>query len=191
MAASVQHCPNCGAPLDLEERDDCAWCSARVVEDEVDPFHEDEAEALLARVGLGEYDSSLPQPVPTIVAVLRYAAYDEAARRFLQNQIPFARELAGATLAAGKRAQLAGATNADAFGRGDEVFTREEWATFDLATDFLAVLASVSGIEHAVAAELRAKVKFIDEKLFDKPWAKGLRPTSSPIGRRASSGRAR
>lgn len=77
--------------------------------------------------------------------------------------------LARATLTAGQRAKLAGATNADAFGHGDQVFTREEWATFDLATDFLAVLASVHGVEQVVAGELRTKVKFIDEKLFDKP----------------------
>jgi hypothetical protein len=192
---TIRKCPGCGAPLELDAQGDCRWCRAHVTEvdeededdddhdapvdaiDDPDPYHEDEAVALLRRLDLEEDDDTVPVPVSTICAVLRYAAFDGAARRFLEapERAAFVRALIGAVRAAGLRAKSAGATDKDGFDRGDEVYALEEWWTLDLATDFLAVLASVDGVESGVRSALVRNVKLVDDKHFDKPWARGIK----------------
>ena len=188
---TVQRCPNCGAPLKLDPGGDCHFCHVHVnVADvdepddddesgDADPFHEDEADALIARLALDDYDPTLPQPVPSILAVLRYAASDGAARRFLEapSQVVSVRALAQAVRTIGQRVAAAHATNDDAFHRGEKLYTPDEWWTFDLAADFLVALGSFDGIERAVKADLAAKAQFID-----KHWAGILRKMLKHVG---------
>jgi hypothetical protein len=155
----IEHCPNCGAPLDLVAGS-CRWCgehvTMRAAPPRVDYDDEDAAEnavfdAAHDRFGVGDIDSwLLPIPTGLILSGLATLICDRAVQAFLEGQpdlLDMARRHTDAVKAAGERASAAFQGDRDISQK--ELFSfysADEMWTFDLGADLIAWLADVDGV---------------------------------------------
>jgi hypothetical protein len=156
----IEHCPNCGAPLDLVAGS-CRWCGQHVtmpapaprVDDDgdEDEDEDDVADEIHDRIGVGDVDTGLPVPVSWILSTLSWLTYDPAVQAFLERDpdlLELARRHTAAVTAAGERLRDAGVDDDEiSRERIGSVYSADEMWTLDLGTDLIAWLAAVDGID--------------------------------------------
>ena len=189
--AEVQYCPNCSAPLELDDNGNCHWCHVHVTLqitgasvaalDGLTP----EQQASITNLDkhnelrLPEGSVYLPLPVFPLLSCLNAAAYDPAIQAFLStpDRVDSIRALAEAVEAAGQRLQDAGVEEDDVIGRGEKIYSPEELWIFELLTDLLARLKSVEGIERDTRSMLIENVSGQDDM-----WQKRVRKRLKAAG---------
>lgn len=168
--ATVQRCPNCGAPLELDVNGHCRWCGVPVLAVEVPRDLDDEDRALLAEMmGMSDDLSSrnpfrgepndimLLQPVSNILIFLETTAMDGAVKKWL-GAFPSKDALDPLVVAvrqAGTRIKLEAmqGKHYNEFAENSHLHTPEEWWEIGLALDILATIGSVPGIDPITGAE--------------------------------------
>jgi hypothetical protein len=174
----VEHCPNCGAPLELDDQGDCHWCHEHVTMAsgldasglDVDGLTPDEAKSVEKvdrhdELDLPDGDVYLPLPVFPLLACLNTSAYDLAVQAFLAapERVDSIRALARAVEAAGHRLQDADVPENDVIQKGEKIYTPDELWTFELLADLLVRLESVNGLERDTRTGLKESVSTHDD----------------------------
>ena len=177
---AVEHCPNCGAPLELDATGDCHWCHARIAVSEgldLSGMTASEAASIIKvdrhdHLALPDGSVFLPLPAFPILSALSLAAYDNAVQTFLDvpERLPSVRALAAAVQVAGERIQDSDASDSDVTQHGEKLYTPAEWWTFELIIDLLAALGAINGIERDTRSSTRETVN-----LYDEMWARRIR----------------
>jgi hypothetical protein len=157
-------CPNCGAPLDVDEDGKCRWCRAHVrvqvpwsgpggrygqsslVPDDVD----DQSVAPFIYLTLAT--------VGPLLAHENTVQAQVSAEPGLRQQI---RLLSTSVGAAGARVRNAGLLK-DSFDESLQVYTPEEIWTFDLAFDVIAMLGAIDGLRAGTRASLVDSLRSLD-----------------------------
>jgi hypothetical protein len=174
--AIVEHCPNCGAPLELDEQGNCHWCHQHVTvmadgeQRALDGLTPEQVESIAKvdrhdELNLPDGDVYLPLPAFPLLACFNTSAYDRAVQGFLAapGRIDSIRALAVAVQTAGQRLQDANVADDDVVQRGEKIYTPDELWTFDLFVDLLAWLESIGGIERDTRTSLRETVSLHDD----------------------------
>jgi hypothetical protein len=187
-----QHCPYCGAPLELDEHGNCHWCHEpiTIIDSErsdvaTGALHDGlspEQVELIAKVerhdqlNLPDGDVFLPLPVFPLLACLNTAAYDPAVQGFLTTpgRVEAVRALATSVQAAGHRLQDANVPEDDVVQRGEKIYTVDELWTFELLADLLVQLENIGGIERDTRTSIRESVSAHDD-LWQKRVRKALK----------------
>lgn len=151
----IEHCPDCGGPLD-QVPGICRWCGQHVTLRPLTDAVRDEDEGDVADevhkdigVGVDVDECKLPVPAKWILSELSWLTNDRAIRSFLEGQpglLELARRLTAAMRIAGERIQDAGFED-DVYiaGKADELYSADEMWAFDLGIDLIAWLAAVDG----------------------------------------------
>jgi hypothetical protein len=177
MSTGPGVCPNCGAPLELDESGNCCWCHARVqdtrqsryiafsggqamVPDDVDDCFTSSPFIFLTLSVLGPGLSSEP-------VVQKYTRSDP---RFLHQ----VRRLSVAVSAAGVRVRDAGLLR-DSFDQNLKVYTPAEIWTFDLAIDVIAMLGALEGLPGKARAMVTEDLRSLNESVRSHQWKKELK----------------
>jgi hypothetical protein len=188
--AIVEHCPNCGAPLELDEQGNCHWCRQHVTvgpegsRDVFEGLTPEQAESIAKvdrhdELNLPDGDVYLPLPAFPLLACLNTSAYDRAVQGFLAapERIDSVRALAVAVQTAGQRLQDADVDEDDVVQHGEKIYTPDELWTFDLFVDLLAWLESIGGLERDTRSSLKESVS-----LHDDLWRKRSRKAMKKAG---------
>ncbi len=188
--AEVQYCPNCSAPLELDQEGNCHWCHAHVTLHTTSPpaaFDGLTAEQQASITNVDQHDELrlpagsvyLPQPGFLLLSCLNTAAYDPAIRAFLStpDRIDSVRALAEAVETAGERIQDAGVDEDEVTSHGEKVYRPDELWTFDLLTDLLACLEGLEGLERDTKSMLKENVS-----VHDDMWRKRVRKALKAAG---------
>lgn len=166
---TVDVCPNCGAPLELNASGHCHYCGAHV--NLPAPVSDADTTELLSDDGLG-----LPLPAFPLLSGLWMLSKDAAAGRVLGRPgfIEPARRLTGAVKAAGERAADAGLRD---IAIDPKAYTPEELWSFHLARDLLAELAAVDGVDRDSARLARQTVADTDDS-----WGHAFKKAEKKLG---------
>jgi hypothetical protein len=178
---TVERCPNCGAPLNLDPGDLCHWCGAHVTQAPAASGSPQAQlsvyfEQLLQRNPLDDEpgDIQLLLPAMSILISLSALGRDTAVSNWVANwelkeQIP---ELTGSVRKAAQRVQLLAMAQKgyDEFADHSRMYTAEEWWVFRLGFDFVAMLASLAGVDPMTAGRELAGVR--DELKSNHHWYK-------------------
>jgi hypothetical protein len=162
---AVERCPNCGAPLELDNGH-CRWCGAPI-QTAAPAAAGDDARAILADL-LDDMSTSnvfhdepddimLLQPVSNILVFMSSAGMDPAVKKWV-NAFPQKDDigtLVTAVRQAGTRIKLLAmqGKHYDEFSDNSGLHTPEEWWEIDLALDILATAGSVTGISPMTGAD--------------------------------------
>jgi hypothetical protein len=155
---AVDKCPNCGAPLKLDTAGDCIWCQAhvRAAAPPVVPSEQMDAErAIRVLFGnpLGDEpdDIMLLQPVSNLLIFLSTTGQETAVQDFISHweHKDAIGPLLHAVRAAGTRVTRSAkaATHFDEYADHSALYRSDEWWAIALATDMLALLAGLPGVD--------------------------------------------
>ncbi len=174
----VDHCPNCGAPLQLDGQGTCAWCHATVRVDAATPG---DSEALLLdlpdpdgaiakmvghdQLQLPESSVFLPLPVFPLLSALDAFGYDPAVQRFLATpaRLPAVQLVVNTVKTAGERLQDADVPEGEVLSHANKLYTPEEWWTIDLLVDLIAALGSLPRVDRDTRTSAQQTVRLHDE----------------------------
>jgi hypothetical protein len=165
----ADECPNCGAPLELDESGHCHYCGAHI--SLPDPVSDGGTAEFLCNDGTG-----LPLPVFPLLSGLWMLSTDGAARRALGRPgfIEPARCLTAAVEAAGERAADAGLREITI---DPKAYTPEELWTFHLARDLIAEIAAVDGVDRESARLAKQTVADTDDA-----WGRAFKKAEKKLG---------
>jgi hypothetical protein len=160
----VDNCPNCGAPLKLDTAGNCVWCQAHVrvtAPPAPQPETFDAGRAIRVLFGNpleGEADDiMLLQPVSNLLIFLESTGQEAAVQDFLSHweHKDAVTPLLHAVRASGERVTLSAksAPGFNEFTDHSALYTPGEWWLIALATDLLALLAGVPGVDPMQAVE--------------------------------------
>ena len=189
----IEHCPNCGAPLALDFSGVCHWCNAQITAERVPTSAEQLGFGAAAvamerhnQLHLCDSDSTLPLPAYPILSCLSLVAYDTAIQNFLDQpgRIEIARAMTAAVTASGERIRDAD-QNDDVVGRGEKMYTPDEWWMCDLSVDFLAMLGNVIDVRKDMRASARETVKLHDDLWYRRTRKPIKKAGDGPEGFRA------
>jgi hypothetical protein len=162
---SVERCPNCGAPLELDNGH-CRWCGVPV-HAAVHASPKGDTRAMLAQlldtftdanVFYGEPDDiMLLQPVSNILIFMNTTGMDPAVTNWVDAlpQKEDIRALVKSVRQAGTRIKLVAmqGKHYDEFSDNSGLHTPEEWWQIDLALDILTTMGSLPGISPMTGAD--------------------------------------
>jgi hypothetical protein len=170
-------CPNCGAPLDLDEGGKCRWCRAHVrtklpwsggVTREhqtglVPGAVDDQSVAPFIYLTLGTLGAGLSRE-RAVQACL-------SAEPGLREKI---RQLSTEVGAAGVRVRDSGLLKGG-FDENLGVYTPEEIWAFDLAFDVIAMFGALDGLPGGTRASTAESLRLLDRKAHGHTWKKDLK----------------
>jgi len=148
MITSTGTCPNCGAPLELDQGGNCRWCHAHL---RTEPRHAPSGHGGglgLVPAGTDDCSTSAPFLYLTLAALGSGLSYEPVVREYARAnpaQAARIRVLSTAVSAAGVRVRDAGLLK-DSFDEHLRVYTAEEIWTFELAIDVIAMLGALDGL---------------------------------------------
>jgi hypothetical protein len=170
-------CPNCGAPLELDEDGKCRWCRAHVRTKLPwsSPFaHDDKASLVPGNVD----DQSVAPFIYLTLATLGPGVTREHAEQACLSAEAGLREkirlLSTAVGAAGVRVRDAGLLKGN-FDENLGVHTPEEIWTFDLAFDVIAMLGALDGLAGGTHASIANSLRMLDRNARGRKWKKDLK----------------
>jgi hypothetical protein len=174
---TVEHCPNCGAPLELVAGA-CRWCGVpvKLAADAPETRDDDEDDDL----ELGDGEIRLP-PAGWIVSTLHWVTYDAIIRAFLDanpEHLAATRTLVEATKAAAERLHAAGIEVEQLMPAGfDKMYTLDELWIFDLGADLLVWWTIFDGVDK----DMRKSVAFeLSRDYWHGPFGKRLKKVVGP-----------
>lgn len=188
----VDSCPNCGAPLKLDDEGDCVWCHAHVrVRSAADVRSGPIDPEYAARVLFGNVlddepgDIELLQPVSNLLIFLSTTGQEAAVQDFLSHweHKDAVGPLLAAVRAAGTRVTLSAkaARGFDELADHGSLCTPEEWWTIALATDLLALLAGQPGVDPMQSVDSTNQSKDIRDT-YRKHFARAVPPQGDEAG---------
>lgn len=178
-APTVDTCPNCGAPLKLDNAGDCVWCHAHVHVTATPVLSADRMDAATAaRVLFGNVlddepdDIELLQPVSNLLIFLSTTGQEEAVQDFLSHweHKDAVGPLLEATRAAGARVTVSAKASRgfDEFADHSSLYTAGEWWMISLACDLLALVAGVPGVDPMQALDSKHQAQEIRDSYRGK-----------------------
>lgn len=189
---TVDSCPNCGAPLKLDTAGDCLWCHAHVNVSTTPVVPRGQMDAdLAARVLWGHIlddepgDIELLQPVSNLLVFLSTTGQEAAVLDFLSHWEQ--KEAVGALLkavrAAGTRVTLSAkaAHDFNEFSDHSALYTSGEWWTIALATDLLALVGGLPGVDPMQAVDSTNQAHDVRDT-YRKHFAKATPPEGEGAG---------
>jgi len=177
MITSTGTCPNCGAPLELDQGGNCRWCHAHL---RTEPRHAPSGHGGglgLVPPGTDDCGTSAPFLYLTLAALGSGLSYEPVVREYARTnpgQAARIRALSTAVSAAGVRVRDAGLLK-DSFDENLRVYTAEEIWTFELAIDVIAMLGALDGLPGQARARAAEDVRTLDETAHGHTWRKGLK----------------
>jgi hypothetical protein len=171
-------CPNCGAPLELDEDERCRWCHARI---QLEPaasnfaaFPDDQASLVPDDVD----DQAVAPFIYLTLATLGPLLDSESAVQEFARKEPGThrtiRALSTAVGDAGVRVRDAGLLK-DGFDENLKVYTPQEIWTFDLAIDLIAMLGALDGLSRGARAQIVDSLRSLDWSVHSHTWKKELK----------------
>jgi hypothetical protein len=189
----VDSCPNCGAPLKLDNAGDCIWCHAHVHVSAMPVVPRGVLDAeLAARVLWGNLldgdpgDIELLQPVSNLLIFLSTTGQEAPVQDFLSHWEH--KEAVGALLqavrAGGTRVTLSAkaAQGFSEFSDHSSLYTTEDWWAIALATDLLALVAGLPGVDPMQAVDSTRQAHDVRDT-YRKHLAKATPPGGEDAGR--------
>lgn len=188
----VDVCPNCGAPLKLDDAGDCTWCHAHVrvtapAAGQSAPLDVDPPDDVLFGNLLSDEpgDIELLQPVSNLLVFLSTTGQEAAVHDFLSHweHKDAVGPLLRAARAAGTRVTLSAKASPgfNEFLDHSELYTSDEWWTIALTTDLLALLAALPGVDPMQALD-STNMAQDDRKTYAKRFAKATPPQGGDAG---------
>jgi hypothetical protein len=177
MITSTGTCPNCGAPLELDQGGNCRWCHARL---RTEPRHAPSGHGGglgLVPPGTDDCSTSAPFLYLTLAALGYGLSTEPVVREYARanpGQAARIRALSTAVSAAGVRVRDAGLLK-DSFDENLRVYTAEEIWTFELAIDVIAMLGALDGLPGKARAMVAEDVRTLDGTAHGHTWRKGLK----------------
>jgi len=177
MITSTGTCPNCGAPLELDQGGNCRWCHAHL---RTEPRHAPSSQGGglgLVPAGTDDCSTSAPFLYLTLAALGSGLSYEPVVREYARanpGQAARIRALSTAVSAAGVRVRDAGLLK-DSFDENLRVYTAEEIWTFELAIDVIAMLGALDGLPGQARARAAEDVRTLNETAHGHTWRKGLK----------------
>ena len=177
MITSTGTCPNCGAPLELDQGGNCRWCHAHL---RTEPRHAPSGHGGglgLVPAGTDDCSTSAPFLYLTLAALGSGLSYEPVVREYARAnpaQATRIRALSTAVSAAGVRVRDAGLLK-DSFDEHLGVYTAEEIWTFELAIDVIAMLGALDGLPGQARARAAENVRTLNETAHGHTWRKGLK----------------
>jgi len=177
MITSTGTCPNCGAPLELDQGGNCRWCHAHL---RTEPRHAPSSHGGglgLVPAGTDDCSTSAPFLYLTLAALGSGLSYEPVVREYARANPARAtriRALSTAVSAAGVRVRDAGLLK-DSFDEHLGVYTAEEIWTFELAIDVIAMLGALDGLPGQARARAAEDVRTLNETAHGHTWRKGLK----------------
>jgi len=177
MITSTGTCPNCGAPLELDQGGNCRWCRAHL---RTEPRHAPSGHGGglgLVPAGTDDCSTSAPFLYLTLAALGSGLSYEPVVREYARANPARAtriRALSTAVSAAGVRVRDAGLLK-DSFDEHLGVYTAEEIWTFELAIDVIAMLGALDGLPGQARARAAEDVRTLNETAHGHTWRKGLK----------------
>jgi len=177
MITSTGTCPNCGAPLELDQGGNCRWCHAHL---RTEPRHTPSGHGGglgLVPAGTDDCSTSAPFLYLTLAALGSGLSFEPAVREYARAnpaQATRIRALSTAVSAAGVRVRDAGLLK-DSFDENLRVYTAEEIWTFELAIDVIAMLSALDGLPGQARARAAEDVRTLNETAHSHTWRKGLK----------------
>jgi hypothetical protein len=188
----VDSCPNCGAPLKLDTAGNCIWCQAhvRATAPPVLPSRPADAEQAI-RVLFGNPlegepdDIMLLQPVSNLLIFLSTTGQEAAVQDFVSHweHKDAVSPLLRAVRAAGTRVTLEAKAGPDfdEFSDHSALYTSDEWWVVALATDLLALLAGVPGVDPMQASDSTNEARSTHDG-YRRRFAKATPPDGDDAG---------
>ena len=177
MITSTGTCPNCGAPLELDQGGNCRWCHAHL---RTEPRHAPSGHGGglgLVPAGTDDCSTSAPFLYLTLAALGSGLSYEPVVREYARAnpaQAARIRALSIAVSAAGVRVRDAGLLQ-DSFDEHLGVYTAAEIWTFELALDVIAMLGALDGLPGQARARAVEDVRTLNETAHGHTWRKGLK----------------
>lgn len=177
MITSTGTCPNCGAPLELDQGGNCRWCHAHL---RTEPRHAPSGHGGgldLVPDGTDDCSTSAPFLYLTLAALGWGLSTEPVVREYARanpGQAARIRALSTAVSAAGVRVRDAGLLK-DSFDENLRVYTAEEIWTFELAIDVIAMLGALDGLPGQARARAAENVRTLNETAHGHTWRKGLK----------------
>jgi hypothetical protein len=175
----VETCPNCGAPLDLDDVGACRWCRARIRTGQAGGSGSDALDE--------DRDNLVPEDVDrcALSSVFLSAALsatwmlgtEPVVQEYMHREprlIPQIRALSTAVSAAGGRvydADLVGNRYDGSF----EMYTPGEIWIFDLAFDVIALLRARDGLSRQTLTVVAGSMRWTDDLARRSAWKKAIK----------------
>lgn len=184
MSTSPGVCPNCGAPLELDEHGNCCWCHARIRADTPQPryrsYHGGHA---LVPDDLDDCSTSSPFIYLTLAVLGPALTAEPAIQQYLRANpglVTQIRALATAVSEAGVRVRDAGLLK-DSLDENLRVYTPGEIWTFDLAFDVIAMLGAVEGLSGKARAMVADDLRSLDQTAHSHTFKKELKRAGADL----------
>jgi hypothetical protein len=182
MITSTGTCPDCGAPLELDQGGNCRWCHAHLHDE---PRHAAASHGPashgpglgLVPAGTDDCSTSAPFLYLTLAALGSGLSFEPVVREYARAnpaQATRIRALSTAVSAAGVRVRDAGLLK-DSFDQNLRVYTAEEIWTFELAIDVIAMLGALDGLPGQARAMVAEDVRTLNGTARGHHWNSELR----------------
>jgi len=182
MSTGPGVCPNCGAPLELDESGNCSWCHARVrAEAPAARYHGYSVGLALVPGDVDDCGTSAPFIFLALSVLGPGLSTELVVQEYLRGNPGLARDiqaLSAAVSAAGVRVRDAGLLR-DSFDENLAVYTSAEIWTFDLAFDVIAMLGGLEGLPGKARAMVTQDLRSLDQTAHSHTWKKDLKKAAT------------
>ena len=177
MITSTGTCPNCGAPMELDQGGNCRWCHAHLHDAPRHAPADHGSGQGLVPPGTDDCSTSAPFLYLTLAVLGSGLSTEPVVREYARAnpaQAARIRALSTAVSAAGVRVRDAGLLK-DSFDENLRVYTAEEIWTFELAFDVIAMLGALDGLPGQARAMVAEDLRTLDGTAHGHTWRKGFK----------------
>jgi hypothetical protein len=171
-------CPNCGAPLELDESGNCTWCHARIRAGVPAARYRGFPAGLdLVPGDVDDCGTSAPFIFLALSVLGPGLSTEPVVREYLRGNPGLVRDiraLSAAVSAAGVRVRDAGLLK-DSFDENLAVYTPAEIWAFDLAFDVIAMLGALDDLPGKARAMVTEDLRSLDQTAHSHTWKKDLK----------------